>query len=512
MDQRGEEYMKLQNGSDIRGVAMEGVAGEEVNLTAERVRCIAAAFAVYLSERYGREPSKLRIGVGHDSRLTADKLTAAALAGLESKGVTVFDCGLSSTPSMFMSTVLEYLTYDASVMITASHLPFNRNGMKFFTRRGGLEKEDIKRILEIAASMPEAETGSVTPARAQKIDLLGHYSEALCSIIRREVKAEDYLQPLNGLHIVVDASNGAGGFFAERVLASLGADITGSLCLEPDGTFPNHVPNPEDKAAMDAIRRATLTNHADLGVIFDTDVDRSAAVFPDGQEINRNAIIAMIAAIVARKHPGTTVVTDSVTSDELTEFLEGTLGLHHHRFKRGYRNVINEAIRLNGKGVETHLAIETSGHGALKENYFLDDGAYMSVKIICELARRKREGKSIASMLDGLKYPKESREYRLAIKADDFKAYGSEVLADFEKYADSHELFKKAVPNYEGVRVSFDDDEVKGWLLLRMSLHDPLMPLNIEAKEEGGADIIVSRIRPFLEKWKSLDISTLPCQ
>ena len=109
-----------------------------------------------------------------------------------------------------------------------------------------------------------------------------------------------------------------------------------------------------------------------------------------------------MAAIVAQTNPGSTVVTDSVTSDQLQVFLENKLGLVHHRFKRGYRNVINESVRLNNEGTESCLAIETSGHGALKENYFLDDGAYMSVKILCEVVRCKRARKSIEDMLEAL--------------------------------------------------------------------------------------------------------------
>ena len=509
----GTDYSKLQNGSDIRGVAMEGVPGEEVNLTPDTARRIAAAFVVFLEKRTGRSAKELKVGVGHDSRLSADALSEAVLKGLEAGGVTAYNCGLASTPSMFMSTVLPELMYDGAIMITASHLPFNRNGMKFFTREGGLESADIKEILQLTADGAEGkeEAGVFAEPAAEKVDLLGFYSGALRDIIKKEVNGKEYEKPLKGLKIVVDASNGAGGFFAERVLRPLGADTEGSVCLEPDGTFPNHVPNPEDQKAMETIKKATLENGADLGVIFDTDVDRSAAVFPDGQEINRNSIVALMAAIVARKHPGTTIVTDSVTSDELTEFLEGPLGLKHHRFKRGYRNVINEAIRLNKEGIETHLAIETSGHGALKENYFLDDGAYMSVKIICELARCKKEGKSVTSMLDGLKHPKESREFRLPIKAEDFKSCGLQVLSRLEAYADGQPMFHRVKNSYEGVRISFRDEEVKGWLLLRLSLHDPLMPMNIEAEEEGGAEIILNRILPFLKEFDELDLTSLPC-
>jgi phosphomannomutase len=100
------------------------------------------------------------------------------------------------------------------------------------------------------------------------------------------------------------------------------------------GLFPNHIPNPEDKAAMEAITQAVLNNKADLGIIFDTDVDRSAAVDSSGRELNRNRLIALMSAIVLEEHPGTTVVTDSVTSDGLTTFIEKKLGGKHHRFKR----------------------------------------------------------------------------------------------------------------------------------------------------------------------------------
>ena len=85
----------------------------------------------------------------------------------------------------------------------------------------------------------------------EKLDLIAHYSANLRKIICSEVGASEEEQPLKGIHFVVDASNGAGGFFASQVLEPLGADITGSIFLNPDGTFPNHVPNPENAKAME---------------------------------------------------------------------------------------------------------------------------------------------------------------------------------------------------------------------------------------------------------------------
>ena len=205
-------------------------------------------------------------------------------------------------------------------------------------------------------------------------------------------------------------------FLHKKVLAQLGADTTGSLYLDPDGHFPNHIPNPENKEAMDAIRGAVLNNKADLGLIFDTDVDRMSAVFSDGQEVNRDALIAMMAAILVKDYPNSTIVTDSVTSDKLTAFLEGELHLKHHRFQRGYKNVINECKRLNEEGVVSPLAIETSGHGALKENYYLDDGAYMAVKLLIAAAKTKAEGKTLNSLIEKLEPQFETAEYRLKLK------------------------------------------------------------------------------------------------
>lgn len=163
------------------------------------------------------------------------------------------------------------------------------------------------------------------------------YAKRLRDMICKEVNAADYNKPLKGFHIVVDAGNGAGGFYAKDVLRPLGADTSGSQFLEPDGMFPNHVPNPEDEAAMQSVCRAVMNAKADLGVIFDTDVDRGGAVGADGREINRNRLVAIASAIALEGNGGGTVVTDSITSSGLKEFIENTLGGVHCRFKRGYK-------------------------------------------------------------------------------------------------------------------------------------------------------------------------------
>ena len=381
---------------------------------------------------------------------------------------------------MFMSIIFEDTAMDGAIMITASHLPYNRNGLKFFTENGGLEKKEVKEVLTLASKLSAT---AVSTAAIASLDLIERYALHLRQKICAGLRSGMYDRPLEGMHIVVDAGNGSGGFFAKKVLAPLGADTTGSQFLEPDGHFPNHIPNPENKEAMASIRKAVLDNQADLGLIFDTDVDRMSAVLPSGEEINRNALIAMMAAILAPDYPGSTIITDSVTSDELTTFLEDELHLVHHRYMRGYKNVIDECIRLNKAGTVSPLAIETSGHGALSENYYLDDGAYLAVKLLIAAAKAKKAGKPLGDLIAALGQPAEGVEYRLKISGDsDVQAYGADVLKAFEQRAEEKGI-SIAKPSYEA-SASYSPG---GWALLRMSLHDPICPLTSKAKPSAAA-------------------------
>jgi len=495
------DYKKLQNGSDIRGVALEGIEGQHINLTEQACRDIGRGFALWLAKKTGKTEN-IRVAVGRDSRLSGETLCGWICDAMVQQGIHVTDFGMASTPAMFMATVTEGYTYDGTVMITASHLPFNRNGFKFFTAGGGLEKGDIKEILTYAEGQ---ETTGFTVGSLTAGAFMDTYAAILADKIRSATGEE---KPLEGFKIVVDAGNGAGGFYVDKVLKPLGAITDGSRYLDPDGSFPNHIPNPEDKEAMESITAAVKETGADLGVIFDTDVDRAGAVLSDCSELNRNRIIAMLAAILLREHPGTTIVTDSITSTGLAKFIEEKGGVHH-RFKRGYRNVINESIRLNSLGQDSQLAIETSGHGALKENYFLDDGAYLVTKLLIELARGKKEGYTLESLIASLEEPAESKEFRMNILVEDFKTYGQKVIDELTAYAANQPGWSLAPNNFEGVRVNLDEAHGNGWFLLRLSLHDPLLPLNIESNSIGGAKIIAAELAAFIAGYDRLDAAKL---
>jgi phosphomannomutase len=504
-------FYRLQNGSDIRGVALDLVDDEPVTLTPARAFYIGAGFARWLKARKsvdGTPSPSLRVSIGNDPRLSSDLLSASIAAGIASEGVNVLQFGICTTPAMFMSCILEKHACDAGIMVTASHLPANRNGAKFFLPEGGLGKPDIKEILELSFTAAEQDgllgAGSawwvdhaIVAQRGLGVDaslirqdksFLSDYASFLRQIVIGECGIGP--KPLQGLRIVVNPGNGSGGFFATEVLGPLGADVSHSINLQPDGTFPAHQPNPEDKGAVKATTEAVLKSSADLGIMLDTDVDRSGFIDKNGNPINRNRYIALAAAIALKKNPGATIVTDSCTSNGLKSFIEG-LGGKHFRFKKGYKNIIDKGIELNEAGVDCPLMMETSGHGALRENYFLDDGAYGALKIVIEAVKRRLDGgQDIAELLETLKEPQEAMEIRFRITAEDVRGEGERVTAAFKEWMASGNAptsWKMEDENYEGWRVSIDEgDGDQGWLLVRPSLHDPDVVINVESEQAGG--------------------------
>lgn len=496
-------YSLLKSGTDIRGFAADGFENEPLFLSDEKVEKIALGFIKFLCKKTGKNAGEICVCVGHDSRVSANRIKSALLRAFSSKGVSVFDCSLASTPAMFMA-VLD-LKCDGSVQITASHHPWERNGLKFFTPEGGLEGSDISAVLTYAENEDNS-CLSLDESKIKPVDYMSAYAENLCEMIKKGVNAKNYEKPLDGYKIIVDAGNGVGGFYAENVLKPLGADITGSQFLNPDGMFPNHIPNPENPQAMESVTSATVKSGADLGIIFDTDVDRAGCVDKNGEEINRNNLVALASVLALEGTQGGVIVTDSVTSDGIPEFIK-SLGGEHYRYKRGYRNVINKQIELNSQGKFCPLAIETSGHAAFKENYYLDDGAYLVTKIIIYMAKNGAD--AIKKVLSDLKQPKESKELRFNITCEDFKTYGNEVLENLTAYFSSKQGWKIADDNRDGIRISANKENGDGWILLRLSVHDPVMPFNAESNSAGGAKRMLTEFYQFVKEQRSLDITPL---
>ena len=500
MDSSFAAWRKLISGSDIRG--------SEDRLTEEFAEKIGYAFALWTARRFSLPPDKICLAVGHDPRLTGPRLKEALIEGMRAADSDVLDCGMCTTPAMTLACVDGVGSQNrrkahGAIMITASHRPANWNGFKFITRDGGLSAADVESLISTAATV------ELPDPLVREVALQSAYAESLKDVVHRRLN-DLSAKPLLGLHVIVDAGSGAGGFYA-GLLNELGANTDGSRNLEPDSRFPSGVPNPEDAAALAYISREVPSRGADLGVLFDADGDRAAFVDRDGRSINRNRLIALIAAILLDEQPGLTFVTDSVTSSGLQQFINEWGGTHY-RYKRGYRNVIEEAIRLNDEGVDCPLAIETSGHAAFRENHFIDDGMYLATRLIYEAMRLKREGLTLSSRIADLHEPVESAEIRLPVlDEENYRAAAQEVIETVLSHTLDDPDWELAPDNREGVRISFNlDGGVRNaWFQLRISVHDPVIPVNAESDVPGGVRRILKGLYDLIRDVDTLDLRAL---
>jgi len=333
-----------------------------------------------------------------------------------------------------------------------------------------------------------------------------HYAETLRLALINEVcdgmtECSPILLPLAGLRIVLNAGHGA-GFFFNRVLQDLGADVTNSLGVNPDSSFPKGIPNPEDPKMVEATKTACEVCNADIGIMLDTDADRCGFIVPrivnpsysSGYEpLNRNRLIAFLGVIFAQSSPGCTIVTDSCTSEGLERFLEKTLGLHHERYLKGYANVIGKAKELTESGVaNAEVAIETSGHCAMKENGYLDDGTYTAVKVIGCLANLARERsaengqhhKSLLELIKDLPEMAEVKELRMNVldgKLESTKDIFLRIVKRIEELCVEQQTLQWEFDdkNLEGVRARIGDD---AFFMIRKSLHDPIISIQLEGR------------------------------
>ena len=487
--------------------------------------------------------------------------------------VQVLYTGIATTPacaalSGFLSKA------DASVMVTASHLPADRNGLKLFYQGRCLSQGQIRTLGDHASKyamewytqnslLPPA-SGDGAVMCSSWVDYMPHYASSLKQAIQRQVlhggtqeapetagatssKNDDETKCLEGLTLVVNAGHGSGGFF-QKVLQDLGANVVGSIGIEPNAEFPLGIPNPEYKPMIDATIQACQQVKADLGIMLDTDSDRCGFVVPSKtttedsatvpyEPLNRNRLIAMMGVILSQTVPGGKcgIVTDSVTSEGLSTFLQDKLGLTHVRYLKGYQNVIDKAKELTETGVlNAELAMETSGHGAMKENNYLDDGTYTAVKVVSLLARQRREHGPNTSLLDLIADMEELsviRELRFNVLDDSLDtmrqvfdvcaleienlclnhADGAVIDDSEENEARVHSYWSIDTDNLEGIRVRVGGGQ---FFMLRKSLHDPIISLQLEAVSDEEARRLV--IDPILELFESeegihsqLDLSVL---
>ena len=470
-----DEWPNLIQGGEICGPA-EAVTTD----LAER---LGYAFALWLADRRGVSSDKLILSAGRDPRPGGEAIQQALMRGMTAADCDVYDAGVATTAAMYLTIAAGESHVDGAAMVTAGALPGGWNGFKLMTRDGGLRPEEQRESLTRASKTP------VPQRLVYHLDAAAAQRERLTSMIKRRLD-DDVQCPLVGLFLVV-STGGAGAFLADT-LEELGADV---VRLDAPGGD---------------LSRAVTENEADLGLVLDADGTRVCVVDQDGRKLTGNRLIALMAAILLEEHPGATFVTDSVTSSGVARFITEWGGVHY-RYKRGHRNVIQEAKRLNGENIDCPLAIETSGHAALRENFFLDDGVYLAAVVLCKALALKRNGETLSSLIAELAEPVESQEIRMRILADDYRAAAQAAIETVLSHTLDDPEWRLASDNREGVRINFDLDGGmdNAWLLLRLSVNDKVMPLNVESDVPGGARRILKELYELLKDDDELDLEPL---
>ena len=261
----------LQNGNTICGKAEGG--GE---LTKEIAGRVGGSFVYWLSQNAQKNPTMLKICVGCDPRHSGDTLKEGVLEAISLWGAEGTDAGIVAAGAMHMAAAMPQFEFDGAVMITAGDMPADMNGFRFFAAEEEPDSEDVSEILRLASKYNFI--GGTYDEN--KEDLMPMYAA-----FQRQALAQGLSQTpgyFRDMHFIVDAGNGSGGFFATDVLRKLGADVSGSYNLEPDGTFPAHGTNPEEPTAIDKMKKAVMDAGADLGIIFSPDAGRLAAITTGG--------------------------------------------------------------------------------------------------------------------------------------------------------------------------------------------------------------------------------------
>ncbi len=444
---------------DVRGIADEDLVDENVVL-------LGKGIGTFL----GRHGSKTLV-VGRDVRLSSPRLRDALTKGLLSTGVNVIDVGVTLTPIQYFGIL--HFDADGGVMITGSHNPIDYNGFKI-SKKGvvpvfGEQIQEIRKIIDAG----DFTTGA---GEVVKKDVMDDYVATVKSKLKFNKK----------LKIVIDAGNGTGGLVAPKLWEDMGCDVECIYC-EPDGRFPNHLPDPTVLKYVVDLQKKVLETGADLGLGYDGDSDRVGVIDEKGRMVFADKLLAILSREVLGKHHGAEIVFDVKCSQALTEEIQ----------KHGGKPVMwktgHSLLKAKMKEDGAPLAGEMSGHIFYADDYFgFDDAIYVSGRLLQILSNTDQK---LSEMVDEIPHFESTPEIRIdATDEDKFN-----VVADIADY------FKKRYDaiDIDGARVLFGD----GWGLVRASNTQPVLVLRFEAKTKDRLQEIIEIFKTKLREYPSVKFS-----
>jgi phosphomannomutase len=423
---------------------IRGIFGEE--LDAETAHLIGRAFARVLGRLRGKEPDELRVGLGHDMRLSSPEMADGVRNGLVEEGVTVVDAGQVATELSYYLVGSREL--DGGAMVTASHNPKKYTGVKLL-REGALALSGDAGIQDVRA---EIEAGLPAPpggGTVEKVDIYPDFHEHMLSIIDTGV--------IGPLRILTDGSDGMAGPMVGPLLDQLDLDVTTSR-WEPNGDFPEAGPNPFLEENRRMLVEQVKKQGVDLAIAWDGDADRCFFIDDTGSFCDGDFVCALLARATLVKEPGSTILYDPRSSRAVPDTVAAAGGqsdlsrVGHAFFK----------IRMRETGAV--FGGEVSGHYYFRHFYCADSGT-MPALLMLELV--SREGRSLSDLMGEFR-----SKYFISGEIN------SEVADQQAKMEEIADRFSDGqITRLDGVSVDYPDWHFN----VRPSNTEPLLRLNLES-------------------------------
>jgi len=424
----------------FRAYDVRGKVG--IDITPEVFIEVGRAYGTLIRRRGGKS-----VALGMDNRTTSPPLKEAFAAGALSTGLDVVDIGVNHTPLLYFAAA--HWKLEGGATVTGSHNPVSDNGVKMV--HGGAAPLTEDEIQGLLATISSGDFESGTGRRTNR-DPRREYFDAIAARVALARR----------LKVVVDAGNGIAGSFAPELLRRLGAEVIELYC-ESDGTFPNHLPDPEmEENTRDLVAKVRETG-ADIGLAYDGDADRVGVVDERGRRHEADLILALLARDLLTRHPGAPVVFDVKCSQAL----------------------VDDVLAHGGQPV-----MWKTGHSHLKRK-MRDDGILASCKILELIARDPRP---VSAHFDGLPHFHSTPELKAPCPDDKKFAVIDELAADFKRRYESIDI--------DGVRILFPD----GWGLVRASNTNPYLTLRFEGKSAATVDRMKAEVYAALRRYPFIDL------
>ena len=464
----------------FREYDIRGLWGKD--LTVEVAELIGRAYAIF-AERHGAKIGPgFKITVGRDVRMSSKPLYDALVLGLTESGVNVIDIGECPTPLQYFS--MHTLKVGGGVMITGSHNPSEYNGFKVSVGKETIHGHGIQELKKVIKEevLGKPARKAATPGTVETFDVIKSYVEYVGNSVRLPATEKP-------IKIVLDSGNGTAGAVAPQLLRKLGCDIIEPY-REPDGSFPNHHPDPTVQENLLDLIQTIRRVGADFGVAYDGDADRIGIVDERGGIIWGDKLMVIFSRSILKERPGATIVGEVKCSQVMYDEI-ARMGGKPLMWKTGH-----SLIKAKMKEVGASMAGEMSGHIFFADKWFgFDDAVYSSCRVaeIAAMERAANPAFRFSSMLAGLPETVVTPEIRIDCP-DELKFSVIGMLE--EAIGSGSEDFKiRDIIKIDGLRVNFEG----GWALVRASNTQPVLVLRFEATDRALLEKAKAFIKEKLE-------------